>query len=287
MSISVLLLTLNEQSNIRGCIEALDGCDDIVVLDSYSKDDTVALARQMGARVYARAFDNFADQRNFALAHISFQYDWVLHLDADEILTPELKAEMTSVILNPHYDAYRIPSKTMFFGRWLRYSGMYPSYQVRLARKTGFRFKQVGHGQREDIASERIGTLKHPYLHYSFSKGLSDWIEKHNRYSTDEAWAIVRSREENMLIDWAGLWAWQDRMRRRRTLKTLSFRLPCRPLLRFLYMYVLRRGFLDGRAGFTYCQLLSFCEYMIVFKTREYDMAHLQTASERDKLSER
>jgi len=294
MGISVLLLTLNEAANLPACLAALAWADDVVVLDSFSHDVSVAVAERLGARVYQRAFDDFAGQRNYALDQIPFKHEWVLHLDADEIVTPALRAEMVAAVAAAEavgaeeaggagaagavmvagakaagcYDAWRLPSKMMFMGRWLRYSGLYPSYQVRLGHRDRFRFKQVGHGQREDLAPERIGTLTEPYLHYSFSKGLSDWVEKHNRYASAEAREAVRLLDSGGGLDWAGLVA-REPMRRRRALKALSLRLPLRPLLRFLYMYLLRRGFLDGRAGLTYCRLLAIYEYLIVLKTRE------------------
>lgn len=268
MNVSVLLLTLNEEANLPACLAAVAWSDDVVVLDSYSTDDTVSVARRAGARVYQRAFDSFAGQRNHALDMIELRNEWILHLDADEIITHDLHTEMLHAVCDGQYDAYRIPSKMMFFGQWLRYSGMYPSYQVRLGHRERFRFKQVGHGQREDLPPERVGTLTQPYLHYSFSKGLTDWFEKHNRYATDEARETVRRLEASAGIDWGGL-ASGDQSRRRRTLKELAYRLPFRPTLRFFYMYVLRRGFLDGRAGLTYCRLLALYEYLIVLKTRE------------------
>ncbi len=268
MSISVLLLTLNEAANLPACVAALDWCDDVVVLDSFSQDDTVAVARRLGARVYQRTFDDFAGQRNYALEQIPFQHEWVLHLDADEIVTPALRQEMAFAIAAGRYDAWRLPSKMMFMGGWLRYAGLYPSYQVRLGHRDRFRFKQVGDGQREDLAPERVGTLKEPYLHYSFSKGLTDWVERHNRYASAEAREAMRLLGAGGGLDWGGLWA-REPTRRRRALKALSIHLPLRPLLRFLYMYVVRRGVLDGRAGLTYCRLLAVYEYLIVLKTRE------------------
>lgn len=240
----------------------------MVVLDSNSTDETVMVAKRLGARVYQRAFDDFASQRNYALDQIPFKHEWVLHLDADEIVTPALLAEMTAAVAAGRFDAWRLPSKMMFFGRWLRYSGMYPTYQVRLGHRDRLRFKQIGHGQREDLPVERVGTLNESYLHYSFSKGLTEWFDKHNRYATDEAREAVQARTAGHGLDWRGLLAC-DRTRRRRALKGLSFRLPFRPTLRFFYMYVLRRGFLDGRAGLTYCRLLAIYEYLIVLKARE------------------
>jgi glycosyltransferase involved in cell wall biosynthesis len=272
MSLSILVLTLNEEANLPACLAAVNWCDDIVLLDSFSNDGTVSVAEAIGARVYQRKFDHFAGQRNYALDNIDFKHDWILHLDADEIVTPALHSEMLSVIRAGGFDAFRLPSKTMFFGRWLRYSGMYPTYQVRLGHRDRLRFKQVGHGQREDLPVERVGTLNEPYLHYSFSKGLTEWFEKHNRYSTDEAHEAVRVLTAGHGLDWRGLLV-RDPTRRRRALKALSFWLPFRPSLRFFYMYVVRGGFLDGRAGFVYCRLLAIYEYLIVLKAREVNTA--------------
>lgn len=268
MGISVLVLTLNEEANLPICLEAVKWSNDIVVLDSFSQDETVAAAKHLGARVYQRVFDNFAGQRNFALDQIAFQHEWVLHLDADEIVTPALRVELEAAVGDGRFDAWRVPSKMMFRGRWLRYSGLYPSYQVRLGHRDRFRFKQVGHGQREDLAPERIGTLTEPYLHNSFSKGLTDWFDKHNRYASDEARESLQWVQRGDGLDWSGLVA-RDPTRRRRALKALAMRLPFRPSLRFLYMYFLRLGFLDGHAGLTYCRLLAIYEYMIVLKRLE------------------
>lgn len=135
-----------------------------------------------------------------------------------------------------------------------------------------FRLKQVGPGQCKDLAPARVGTMQEPYLHYSFAKGLTDWFDKLNRYASAEAAEAVRLLRAGGGLDWEGLWAREPR-RRRRALKALSSRLPYRPLLRFLYMYVVRPGFLDGRAGLTYCGLLGIYEYPIVLKMREL-LAH-------------
>jgi glycosyltransferase involved in cell wall biosynthesis len=265
--VSILILTLNEERNLPACLEAVSWCDDIIVLDSFSTDRTKEIAEKADARVFQRKFDSFADQRNFALENIEFKHEWIFHLDADEIFTESLHQEMEQAIQTVDFDAYNVPSKMIFMGRWLRYSGMYPSYQVRLTRQPGFRFKMAGHGQRADIEVDRIGTLKQPYLHYSFSKGLEDWYERHNRYSTDEARAALHHRAHGQ-VDWAGLLA-KDADQRRVAIRGLVFRLPFRPFFRFLYMYVLRRGFLDGMAGLAYCRLVTTYEFMIVSKIQE------------------
>lgn len=266
--VSVLILSLNEECNIARCIKSISWCDDIVVLDSGSQDATREITEAHGARLFERAFDDFASQRNFALENFVFKYEWVLHLDADEVVTSALRDEIVAAIAHSKYRAYRVPSKLMFLGKWLRFSGMYPTYQVRLGHVEHLRFKQVGHGQRELLDRGLIGTLQQPYLHFCFSKGLSEWIEKHNRYSTDEAFQGLETGRIQE-AGWKRLLSSADKTERRRALKKLAARLPFRPTLRFVYMYLFRLGFLDGRAGFIYCRLMASYEYWIVLKTRE------------------
>ncbi len=267
VAISVLLLTLNEEANLPRCFEALAWCDDVVVLDSISRDGTREIGAAAGARVLERAFDDFASQRNFALDTVEFRHEWILHLDADEVVTPELIDAITDAAAGSRYDAYRIPSKLMFQGRWLRRAGMYPAYQVRLTRQGAFRFRQVGHGQKEGIDAGRIGTIDVPYLHYAFSRGLHEWFEKHNRYSTDEARDTV-AHENSPTVSWRD-YRTGDRYRRRQALRSMSRNLPFRSFFRFVYMYILRGGVLEGRAGLTYCLLLAIYEFMIDVKVRE------------------
>lgn len=194
MKVSTLILTFNEEGNLPACLAALSWCDDIVVLDSGSTDKTIEIARRHGARILERPFDTFAAQRNFGLDAGSFRHDWVLHLDADEVLTPAFREHIASLAPMPAIDAWRVPSKTILFGRWLKHAGMYPTYQVRLGHRERLRFKQVGHGQREDLSSDRVATFPEPYLHYNFSHGMRRWLEKHIRYAQDEAREIIARR---------------------------------------------------------------------------------------------
>ena len=269
MSVSVLILAHNEEKNLPGCLGAVQWCADVVVIDDFSTDRTVEVARSFGARVVHRAFDDFASQRNFALDNLTFRHEWVLHLDADEVVTPELRGEIETTLPGSTYDAFRVPSKLIFEGKWLKHAATYPTYQVRLGRKPALRFIQVGHGQREQLDPERIGTLREPYLHFPFSKGLEEWFEKHDRYSTEDAKeALARRKSERIPLRqlFSG-----DVTQRRRALKDLSVWLPMRPTLRFLYLLVLRRGFLDGWPGFVYCRLMAAYERMIVQKMRKFE----------------
>ncbi|MCS4136360.1 glycosyltransferase family 2 protein [Salinibacter ruber] len=264
--ISVLILTLNEEVNIGDCLDSVGWTDDVLVLDSGSEDRTVEIAEAKGARVMHRPFDNFASQRNYGLQEGGLEHDWVLHLDADERVTPELRSELEREARRDARGAYRVPSKLMFQGRWLKHAGMYPTYQIRFGRRDALTFTQVGHGQRGALSAERVGTLDEPLLHYAFSKGIADWVERHNRYSTDEA--VHALEAEGQSIDWSALFR-GDAQARRRALKDLSYQLPFRPLLRFFYVYLWRMGVLDGRPGFDYAVLLSFYEYLIGLKRRE------------------
>lgn len=263
--ISFVVLTYNEEVNLGRCLGSLTWSDDVLVVDSFSKDRTTDIANTYKARVLQRAFDHFAGQRNFAIDSGKLKYDWVFHLDADEVITPELRSELEEITRKRELPAYKVASKLMLNGRWLRHAGLFPWYQVRFGRKEALRFQQVGHGQRETLPPEQIGTLRNPLIHYPFEKGLHDWIEKHNRYSTAEAEANVqRNGHASSYKLLSG-----DRSERRRALKQLFAQLPCRPSLRFFYMYLWRRGFLDGRAGWNYCRLLTWYERMIVLKERE------------------
>ncbi len=155
----------------------------------------------------------------------------------------------------------------MLWGTWLRHAATYPVYQMRLMKLGEVRFVQHGHGQREGDAARGVGTLANPYLHHSFSKGFAEWFERHNRYSTQEALQCLRERRPGR-VRWVDLLS-RSGIARRRALKALSARLPLRPWLKFLYMYVARMGCLDGVAGLTYCSLQAVYEYMICAKLAE------------------
>jgi glycosyltransferase involved in cell wall biosynthesis len=264
MSFSVLILTCNEERNLASCIQSVEWCGDIVVLDSGSADATLEIANSLGVRVVQHRFVNFAEQRNWALRHIEFRNPWVFHLDADERFTPELAAECRKVILEDRYSGFLAPSKMMLFGKWLRHAAAYPVYQTRLLKVGELWYEQIGHGQREASAERGIGVLNEPYLHFSFSAGFDRWFEKHNAYSRAEAGQLLAGNGAGHAAP-----PLAARVARFRKLKYLSRRMPCRPLAVWLYLYVLKRGFLDGRAGFTYCALRAIYEYMIDLKAAE------------------
>ncbi len=266
LPVSVVILTLNEEINISDCLASCDWSDDVHVLDSCSTDQTVPIAQSKGVQVHINPFQSFGAQRNWAIENIPLKHDWVFHLDADERFTPEILEEMRALIAaNPPEAGFYVPSKLMFRGRWLRRTGGYPAYQMRLFHKSRMRFHDYGHGQRE-LTTGSVGRLHSPYLHFNFSKGLEDWFEKHNRYSTQEARRIAQDATEPLrLRDIFN----KDPVRKRRVLKRIWYRLPFRPTLRWLIVLFFQGGILEGRPGRTYARLIMIYEQMIQLKLRD------------------
>jgi glycosyltransferase involved in cell wall biosynthesis len=263
---SVLILTRDEAANLPACLASVAWCDDVVVLDSFSTDATPEIAAAAGARVVQRAFDDFASQRNFALTQIPFRHPWVFHLDADERFNEPLRLECEHAVMRDQHSAYFVPNRIIFLGKWIRHSTQYPFPQVRLVKIGEVSYTQAGHGQREDGAVRGIGHLTAAYDHFNFSKGIREWVEKHNRYSDDEAALSLQLRRLPLK---PREWFSRDVPVRQRALKRLHVRLPMRWAVKFAYLYVLRGGFLDGYAGFAYCLLQGFYDFLISVKIRE------------------
>ncbi len=263
--ISVLILTLNEEVNLPACLASVAWSDDIVVFDSFSTDRTMEIARAAGARVEQRRFDNYAAQRNAALK-VGFKYPWVLMLDADELVSDELHAEMVKKLKNDAegVEMFRMRRKDLFLGKWLRRSSGYPTWSSRL-------FKVGRVWVEREINEEMhckgiVGNLNAHFIHYPFNKGIAYWWERHNRYSTMEATALVQETHHKMRVD--KMFS-RDPTVRRKWLKQLAYRLPGRPILVFIFLYIVRFGFLDGKAGWRYCCMRAIYEYMIDLKVIE------------------
>jgi glycosyltransferase involved in cell wall biosynthesis len=269
MSVSVVILTLNEEETLPACLASVKWCDDIVVFDSFSIDRTVEIARGAGARVVQRRFDDYGRQREAARTQVVYKHPWVLALDADELPEQELIDEVVRITEGPlsPYAAYRVRRKDFFMGRWIKHATLYPSWFIRLYRPDRIRYGSRSVHEYPAVDGT-IGALQGHLIHHSFGKGFTAWFHKHVRYAELEAREALVSACESRL-DWPGLLSLADPVRRRRALKTLSQRLPCRASLRFLYMYLIRLGLLDGAAGFTYCRLLAMYEYLIVLQMEE------------------
>ncbi len=277
---SIFILTHNEEIDIAACIESALLSDDAIVVDSYSSDRTLEIAQNYPVRIVQHEFESHGRQRTWMLRNVPTKYDWVYILEADERMTPQLFTECTKAIKSQDYIGYYVAEKVIFMGNWIRRSTQYPPYQMRLFRKDKVWFTDYGHAERE-VCNGQAGYLKETYPHFTCSKGLTRWIEKHNRYSTNEAIETLRQLEQGT-VNWQNLLLGRTEIERRRALKDLSLRIPFRPLVRFFYMYFLLGGFLDGSAGIAWCTLQAFYEYLIVLKVREIKS---QKLSNRDKTA--
>jgi glycosyltransferase involved in cell wall biosynthesis len=256
--VSIIILTHDEERNIGACLDSVAAFSDVHVLDSGSTDRTVAMVTEWGIPVHVNAFRGFGQQRNWAIDHIPARHPWHFHLDADERLTPELTREIESAVAGePNVGGYFVPSKLMFAGRWLRHAGGYPTYQVRLFHRDRLRFLDHGHGQRE-VTTFPLARLTQPYLHHAFSRGLDHWFCKHARYARLEAEQALRPEASP-----DGSLRSRDPVRRRRALKRLSSRVPCRYFVRLFYMLFFKLAVLDGPHGITYSHMLATYEAMM------------------------
>jgi glycosyltransferase involved in cell wall biosynthesis len=269
---SIYILTYNEEKDIADCIESALLSDDVIVVDSFSSDRTIEIASCYPVRVVQHAFESHGKQRTWMLESIPSKHDWVYILEADERMTPELFAECLEAARSHRAVGYYVAERVMFMGKWIRHSTQYPRYQMRLFQTGKVWFDDYGHTERE-VCEGQTSTLKQTYPHYTSGKGLSRWIDKHNRYSTDEANETIDQLKHGK-VNWYDLFLGKSEIQRRRALKDLSLRLPFRPLLRWVYMYFFLKGFLDGKAGFAWCTLQAFYEYIILLKVEEFQQVN-------------
>jgi len=271
--VSVIVPIKNEAANLPRCLDCVKWADEIFVVDSQSTDGSIAIAQQRGAQVVQFEFNGtWPKKKNWALEHLSLRNEWIFILDADEVLPPPAEAEFAKAVTDAGDIAgYWINRRFMFMGRWLRYA-YYPNWNLRLFRHALGRYEKLtdaptNSGDNEVhehvLVSGRTGKLNVEIDHYAFPS-IDVFVEKHNRYSNWEARvaADARLNSSSEKID-------SQVVNRRRKLKTLSQRLPFRPLLRFLYVYIWQKGFLDGAEGYYFARLHGFYEFLSVAKTRE------------------
>ena len=263
--ISIIILTKNEELDLPKCLESVAWSDDVHILDSGSVDRTTDIAYEYGAKVWHKPFESFGKQRNYALDYIDIKYNWLLFLDADEVVTEKFHNEIQKAIKEADNDVagFYCCWKMMLEDRWLKHCDNFPKWQFRLMRKGMARFTDFGHGQKEGEVTGRIDYIKEPYLHYGFSKGWFYWIERHNKYSSQEAAARVASR-----LPLKNIFA-RHASHRNPALKSWLSRVPGWPILRFIQAYFFNLGFLEGIPGFIYCTNMSYYEFLIQLKIRE------------------
>ncbi|MEA5533061.1 glycosyltransferase family 2 protein [Crocosphaera sp. XPORK-15E] len=277
--ISVLIPAKNEQLNLPACLDSVARADEIFVVDSQSSDRSVEICQQYGANVVQFYFNGgWPKKKNWSLENLPFRNDWVLIVDCDERITPELWDEIAEAIQNPNYNGYYLNRKVFFLGKWIRYGGKYPDWNLRLFRHQSGRYENL---HTEDIPNTgdnevhehvilkgNVGYLKYDMLHIDF-RDIFHWLERHNRYSNWEArvyYNILTGQDDSGTI---GSNLFGTAVQRKRFLKKIWVKLPLKPLLRFILFYFIRLGFLDGQAGYIYGRLLSQYEYQIGVKLYE------------------
>jgi glycosyltransferase involved in cell wall biosynthesis len=271
--VSVLVPIKNEAEILERCLNSVSWADEIFVVDSQSTDQSAEIAQRHGANVVQFHFNGtWPKKKNWALENLPFKNEWVLILDADEVLPPEAAAEIANAIANAGKIAgYWINRRFFFLGRWLRHS-YYPNWNLRLFRHALGRYEQLTAAETNSGDNEvhehvvvrgPTAKLQCEMDHYAFPS-VEVFIEKHNRYSNWEA----RVSADKFLPGSSGELS-SAPVERRRRLKLLSQRLPFRPLLRFLYIYIWQKGFLDGRDGYYFARLHAVYEFLSVAKTYE------------------
>src|ERR1700719_1028959 len=279
--VSVIVPIKNEAENLPRCLASVRWADEIFVVDSQSTDGSAQIAQKLGARVVQFEFNGtWPKKKNWALENLPFKQEWVLILDADEVLPPEAGNEIARAIANDRgIVGYWINRRFFFLGRWLKHS-YYPNWNLRLFRHSLGRYEKLtgadtrsGDNEVHEhvVVNGPTARLEVEMDHHAFPS-VEVFIEKHNRYSNWEA----RVAADNFLGQSSGDLSHAP-VERRRRLKTLSQRLPFRPLLRFLYIYIWQKGFLDGRDGYYFARLHAIYEFLSVAKTYE-----LRQRSERE-----
>lgn len=256
---SVVILTCNSEATIADTVSAASRVsDDIHVVDSFSSDRTCALAEERGVRVCKHKFVNYAAQRNWAINTLPLKYQWELHLDADERLSDELIRELDALTdrgVRPGINGYLMPRLVRFLGRDIRHGGMFPTWHLRLFRRGKGRCENREYDQ-HFLVDGGTGRLHGPLID-DFRMTLSEWIARHNRWSDAEVRELLRAGRFTGEIEPR---LFGSPIERKRYLRALYYRSPLflRTLGLFLYRYVLRRGFLDGKEGAIYFALQAF-----------------------------
>ncbi|MBI5305994.1 glycosyltransferase family 2 protein [Candidatus Wolfebacteria bacterium] len=272
LSISVIILTYNEEIHIERLIKSIaDWAGEIFIVDSFSTDKTLEIAKKYNCKIFQHKFENQAQQFNWALDNLEIKNEWILRLDADEYLTNELKDEITEKLKNISSDisGFYIKRRVYFMGRWVKHGSYYPTWILRLFRKNKARSEQREIDEHIILLEGKSGKLKNDFIDDN-KKGLMDWITKHNNYSTREASAKM-NYESGMMNNEGKL---SGQTARKRWLKNnFYYKMPMffRACWYFCYRYFFRLGFLDGKEGLIFHFLHAFW-YRFLVDSKIYEL---------------
>ncbi|QLE57176.1 glycosyltransferase family 2 protein [Nostoc sp. TCL26-01] len=277
--VSVLIPAKNEEANLPACLNSLQRADEIFIVDSQSSDKSIEIAKEYGVNLVQFYFNGrWPKKKNWSLDNLPFRNKWVLIVDCDERIPNELWDEIAQVIKTEEYAGYYLNRRVFFLGKWIRYGGKYPDWNLRLFQHKLGRYENL---HTEDVPNTgdnevhehvvlqgKVGYLKNDMLHEDF-RDVYHWLERHNRYSNWEARVYYNLITGQMDDGTIGANLFGEAVQRKRFLKKVWVRLPFKPLLRFILFYIIRLGFLDGQAGYIYGRLLSQYEYQIGVKLYE------------------
>ncbi len=268
--LSVIILTYNEEKNIEACLKSIyEWVEDIYIVDSYSSDKTIEIVNKYTNKVYQHKFESYPMQRNWALRNIAFKTKWVMFLDADELVSSELREEIETKLEGIADEIFGIELKRRFIwmGKWIRHGGLYPIWLLRIMRHENARCNDNLVDEHFEVDG-RITRLKNDLIHDN-KKGIGDWIEKHNRYATLKAQELLKNRQrrrgghKDIL---SGFWSSQTKRKQWIRERLWNRFIPplIKPFFYFFYRYFLKLGFLDGKAGFIYHYLHGFWYRLII-----------------------
>lgn len=265
--VSVLILTKNEEQDLPACLASVSWCDDIQVYDSFSDDKTIEIATAAGATITRRKFDNWAAHQNWGVQNIKFKYPWVLYIDADERVSEGLYKSLQQFNPDNVHAAFEIRRRDFAWnGTWLKHAQVSP-YYLRLFRPEKMRYERLVNPL--SVPAGTVARIEGYLDHYPFSKGIRFWFARHLGYADMEAAMRLQQMNAGEKFSVRKALFGTDFTQRRYHQKGLFYQLPGRPLIKWLYMVVVRRAFLDGRAGITYATMQAIYEYFIVLKTKE------------------
>jgi len=261
MKLTVLIPTYNCASLIEDCILSVkEIADEILIVDSSSSDETLNIAQKYGARIIQREYQYSASQKNWAIPQA--KNEWILLLDSDERLTERLRDEIRNLMEDEdklaEVDGFKIARRHYFLGKWLRFGGRYPLYNVRLFRRN-CRYEDRNVHAHILLPKDKMRKIKGDIIHFS-DRNLDQIMEKVNRYSTYQANYMLKMSQRHLNINWREFFT--NLLVFKAVIKDIWFFIPFAPLWRFLYMYILRLGFLDGREGFLIAILYSFEDFV-------------------------
>lgn len=260
--VSATIITYNEEKNIEECLRSIYGwIDEIFIVDSFSSDKTLEIAKKYTDKIYQHSFENFAQQRNWAQDNLPLKNEWVLHLDADETVSPELAAELKKILsLEPEAEGFMAARRTVFRGRWIKHGGHYPVYHLRIFKKNQGRSEERLYDQNYIVAG-RVFKIKGDIIN-TINPDLKLWKSRHKRWALLEAREVLFNKNRIMNISFKG-----NPIERRNWLRyKVYYKLPpfIRVFIYFFYRYILKGGFLDGSQGLIFHFWQGFWYRMLV-----------------------